>query len=333
MSDNGTEHVNSTDSDSGTDAEYDFVFTTEGKLRHENDYLQTRVDHLESFKKNFFSSNAKLIEAQKKLAQYEQQIELDKIKQRITGLPDTLDNMAVFESELNEDILNFFQESYSTEHYRDIISCIFQSVDGLGLDISVQVKTSTENLTLSIDKAATDENIQLIDYHRNQGELIENDDYIIINLTNLSLLVKNISPDNKERSSQIKSFLNIIAVGANMRLDSFHKDYAFEMLQKNIYQIFKKTRASFESMQNNVDDQIIQLSELYLNFEKKLIDSLKKMHVAGDTIKLITRLSYETKSELNLLLTSSLTIDEDFLASIIKLEKAYSGIAQKNTNI
>ena len=41
-------------------------------------------------------------------------------------------------------------------------------------------------------------------------------------------------------------------------------------------------------------------------------------------MNLIKLLLHDMRSELNLILTSSLTVDEDFMATIKKLEEAYS---------
>jgi len=95
-------------------------------------------------------------------------------------------------------------------------------------------------------------------------------------------------------------------------------------LNKNIYKIFKRTHSSFTSMRDNFDDQAIAISELYLNLEKELINGLDAMKLPEVGIRGVKSILYEAKAELNLMLTSGMAIDEVFLASIVKLEKAYS---------
>ena len=77
-------------------------------------------------------------------------------------------------------------------------------------------------------------------------------------------------------------------------------------------------------MRDNIDNQIIHVSELYLKFEKNLLDSLSRMNLPENHLNHIKTVIHEARAELNLLLTSSLTIDEHFLAAIIKLEAAYA---------
>ena len=72
-----------------------------------------------------------------------------------------------------------------------------------------------------------------------------------------------------------------------------------------------------------MDDQVMAISELFLSFEEHLMATLKRARVSdahNDLIKIIVQ---DAKSELNLVLTSSLTMDEHFMNVMEKLEKAY----------
>ena len=100
------------------------LFTQEGRLKHEINYLQERVSNLESFKKKFFIVNSDLIRAREKLSLYEQQASLDELKKRIVRFPeiDVSDDLAS-----NEEVLEFFEESLLAESYQDLVMSIFQS--------------------------------------------------------------------------------------------------------------------------------------------------------------------------------------------------------------
>ena len=79
-----------------------------------------------------------------------------------------------------------------------------------------------------------------------------------------------------------------------------------------------------------MDNQVIAISELFLNCEQHLRDTLAKMNLSEDYQKLFQLIIADAKSELNLLLTSSLSIDEHFVTVMKKLEKAYSPEAQEH---
>ena len=303
----------------------DFAFTETGKLSHENKYLKDRVTNLEVFKKNFFANHIELVEAKEKLAFLEQQLELEKLKQRITDLPEPLDTNSEQDVETNDDILGFFKESFSADDYRDVVASIFHSVDKMDLEVTVQITTDQHTLIHSLDEAYQDSNKELINKHKTQGERIQHDDYIIFNLSNISFLAKKLPVSELLKTEQIKEFLNILSVAANSRIQTLHRDIELLTLRKNIYKIFRKTHISFESMRDNIDNQTIAISDLYLGFEKSLLDNLVKTGLSDNYMDVFKLLIHDARSELNLLLTSGLTLDEKFLESIIKLENAYSG--------
>lgn len=309
----------------------DFAFTEMDKLRHENKYLHDRVANLEVFKKHFFTVHIELIEEKEKLTFLEQQLELENLKQRITGLPDPLDENSDQEIKVNDDILVFFKESFFADDYRDVVTSIFHSVGNMGLEITVQITTDQHTLTHSLDEAYHDSNTNLIEKHKVQGVRIEYDDYIIFNLSNISFLAKKLPVSEQLKTKQIKKFINIMSVAANSRIQTLHRDIELKSLRKNIYKIFRKTHISFESMRDNIDNQSIAISNLYLEFEKSLLKTLQKASISDSYMNVFKMLIHEVRSELNLLLTSGLTLDETFLETIIKLENSYSDeFSEKN---
>jgi len=301
-----------------------FSFTKEGKLEHENKYLQDRLTNLEVFKKNFFAQHVELIEIKAKLALYEQQIELEKIKNRITGLPESANYLTNQGAKLNEDLLEFFEDSFSAEEYGGVVASVFHSLEGLELDVALKIEINKETYKHCLDEECKVDNLKLLDHHKAQGEQVEHDDYVIFNLKNISLIARNLPVSKADKLSEIKDFIKIVCIAANSRIESLSIAAELRELHKNIYVIFKRTHTSFENMRDNFDDQAIAISELYLNFEKKLLDGLATMKLPEAGLKGVKLTLYEVKSELNLMLTSGMAIDESFLASIVKLEQAYS---------
>jgi len=302
----------------------DLKITPEAKLAHENKFLRERITNLEVFKKNFFVNHAELIKTHEKLALLEQQMALISVKDKIAGLPDPLDEKANTIKDYNDNLLGFFEASYSASEYQDLVVSIFNSVESLGLDVSIQTSVQGEVFNHAIGKVKSDENTQLINQYRNSDEVIESEDYVIYNFLHISLLAKGLPVTEVEKNRQIKDYLRIISIGANTRIEFLSKNSELETLQKNIYMIFQKTHQSFESMQDSIDNQIIQISEIFLALDSNLKESLIKMELSEEYMKLYNLLMHDSKTELNLLLTSGLTVDEGFLKTIIKLEEAYA---------
>ena len=255
-------------SDDVTNMTKDFCFTKEGKLEHENQYLRDRLVNLEVFKKNFFAQHVELIETKEKLALYEQQIELEKIKNRITGLPEPVDTLTSQGAQINEDLLEFFEENFSAEEYAGVVASVFHSLEGFDLDVALKIEIKKETFKHCLDEECQASNFKLLDHHKAQGELIEQDDYVIFNLKNINLIAKNLPVSESDKLREIKDFIKIVCVAANSRIESLSTAAKLKELNNNIYKIFKRTHSSFTSMRDNFDDQAIAISELYLNLEK-----------------------------------------------------------------
>ena len=95
------------------------------------------------------------------------------------------------------------------------------------------------------------------------------------------------------------------------------------MAYPHINKIFKKTNDSFSSIQDNIDGQVITISELFLAFEENLMATCARANISDSHHDLIKLIVHDAKNELNLILTSSLTMDEGFMNVMQKLEKAY----------
>ena len=308
--------------DDSSNKDNDDLFTEEGRLRHEINYLQERLTNLEVFKKNFFIVNSDLIRAREKLAQYEEQFSMEELKERILGLSD--EGLPREEAKANDDLLEFFEESLSAASYQDLVMSIFQSLADMGLEIAVQIKHGNEYLDYALEETIKVKNISLINKHKTQGEQIEYEQYIVFNEDYISIIANNLPLKHKIKCEQIKKYLKLISIGANARIHGLSKQLELENLRDNIYKIFRMTHQSFDNMRDNMDEQIIAVSTLFVNLRDNIKNTMDRMEFSDEYRKLVGMILEDARNELNLMLTSSLSIDERFLATIIKLEKAYS---------
>ncbi|MCW8933592.1 MAG: hypothetical protein OQK98_02600 [Gammaproteobacteria bacterium] len=310
--------------DESTESNDEFCFTKEGKSHHEIKYLKERVVNLEVFKKNFFSLNMQLIEAKEKVKLFEEQIQLEKLKTRISGLPDTFADSVDRGADLNDGLLSFFEDNLLADVYRDVVASIFHSVENLDLNVTVKITTDKESKVHSLDPDNQEEAVKIISQFNGESSFIKDKDFIIFYMDNIVLFANNMPVSDEVKSLQLEKYLKIVCVGANLRIDSLSKSAELDILNRNIYNVFKKTHLAFETMRDSFDDQAINISELYLGFESNLNESLKKMNLSDAYMEVLKLILYNARSELNLLLTSGMTFDENFLSSIVKLENAYA---------
>jgi len=297
------------------------ILTEEGKLRHENNFLKDRIVNLEIFKKNFFMLQNDLIDARERLSIYEEALTFNQVKERIIKSHETpIDEMEVSET---DGILDFLHDSFSANSYQDLAMSIFQSTDDLELGVGIQIRHKDNILNYALNSDQKDSNTALIESHKGGDNKINKDNFIIIYERHLSLIATNLPDIDTSKGKQIREFLDVIALSANTRIDSLNNRSDLEELKSNIYKIFKKTNDSFSSIQDNMDAQVITISELFLSFEQNLMDTCMRAKISDSHRDLIKLIVHDAKSELNLVLTSSLTMDEHFMNVMQKLENAY----------
>jgi len=309
----------SSDSDKSLESS---ILTEEGKLRHENSFLKERVTNLEVFKKNFFMLQNDLIDARERLSMYEEALNFSQVKDRIIQSHETpIDEMEI---EQTDSVLDFLRDSLSAINYQDLVMSIFQSTNDLGLGIGIQIRHRNNVLNYALDDSQKASNTDLINAHKDDGKIFDDDGTLIINENYLSIIATNLPEKDTSKGMQIRDFIEIVTLGANTRIDAMSQRSDLDELKSNIYKIFKKTNDSFSTIQDNMDNQVIAISELFLSFEENLMATCARANISKSHSDLIKLILHDAKSELNLILTSSLTMDEHFMSVMKKLEKAYS---------
>jgi hypothetical protein len=299
------------------------VLTEIGRLRHDNKYLSERVSNLEGFKKKFFEVQRELTLTRDQLLISMEQLNLARWKSRIEVATDN-QGSAEAESGSNEDLIRFFHESFIAGSYRDLFDAVFHAVQSCDLDLLVQVRYHNKAINFSTDEEHKHIALDLIESHGLEKEVIEAGPCMIINHRYLTMVVCGLPLTRAGGAEHLKEYLEIIAAGANVRVDTLAKKLELDELQENIYKIFRKVNHSFEDIQNNLDNQIIAISEMFLGFEKDMRDKIAELGLTHTQGKSIYQVIAAAKAELNLMLTSSLTVDEDFVAVMKRLELAYA---------
>lgn len=297
--------------------------TEEVKLKHEVDFLKSRLENIEKFKTYFFQAKTDLIVARERVSCLENELVLSNVKDRIMN-SDEEENADSSDIISNDSVLGFIKESLLLTGYKELVESIFRLMDGMGLGMAVIIHGEKEEHYYSNNKSDKKNNMHIMGKHKEQGEFVElTPDKLILNLENISVLIKNFPDKKSDNYKKLKDFSMMVFVSSNLRLASLKNEAELEELKRNMYKIFKKTHDAFEMTQDRMDHQVIEISEMMLNYEKNLKDSLAQMNFPESYVKMLTMLFYSTKSDLNILLTGSLCIDEEFLKAIIKLEKVY----------
>ncbi len=298
----------------------DLFFTEEGKLRRENTFLKERVNNLEVFKKNFFTTHYDLIDAREKIALLEESINLNKVRDSLIQSTET--HPENIDDDHHDELMAFFQSSISADTFEDLVMSLFHAIEGLNVGMTLQIKSPRQNLNYAVDALSKAQNVKLINQHKDSGELIEKSGYVVINLNYISVLVTDL-PDTGKHRKNLLEYLKIMTAGANTRIDSLLKRQELDRLNRNMYKIFKRTNDAFENMQQDMDKMVIDISELFVGCETGLGESLDRLKLPADKTKMIKLIIASTRTDLNLMLSSYLVLDDKFIKVIRKLEDAY----------
>ena len=298
----------------GKQVEPEFEFTEIGKLRHENDYLQTRVKNLEGFKTNFFRQKEELKQLSDHVQMLEQQLGLDAVRKSI------LKNNAASDQSA-EAISRFLFESLHAQTVEDIVLLIFQAMSGVLDNSTIIFRQQDEAIGFDMDAAQRDKNRAKLEQFSEAGEIVEEGACLIFNYPNISVLFE---AENKDIMQQQREYLHAVVLAANIRVRHLIKQRELEDLRRNSYKIFQRTSQAFESLQDNIADEAIQISEWFLSFENSIQAVLEKVSMSSAKMEALKSTLINAKSELNILLTTTMTLDEDFVKIIKKLEQAYA---------
>ncbi len=298
----------------------DLFFTEEGKLRRENAFLKERVNNLEVFKKNFFATHYDLIDAREKIALLEESINLNKVRDNLIQSAET--HPENIDDDHHDELMAFFQSSISAVTFEDLVMSLFHAIEGLKVGMSIQVKSPKQSFNYAVDAVSKAQNVKLINQHKDSGELIEKSGYVMINLDYISVLVSDL-PDAGKHRKNLLEYLKIMTVGANTRIDALIRRQELEQLNRNMYKIFKRTNDAFENMQQDMDKMVMDISELFVGCETGLNESLDRLKLPADKVKMFKLITSSTRSDLNLMLSSYLVLDDKFIKVIKKLEDAY----------
>lgn len=299
----------------------DMKFTTEGQLRHENQFLKDRVTNLEVFKQNFFAQHYDLIDARDRISQLEEQLNLDKLKQQISST-ETQQEFKLTDG--GGDLMEYFHSALTAASLQDLVMSLFQSADGMAKDIVVQIRDDGNLLDFCLDESIKEESIKLIKEHSHKEKAVQIGTRVILNQKHLSIIYSPI-PGNPNISEEgLEPYMEILSLGANTRTSTLKQRAELNTLRENIYKIFKKMNKAFDELQEDLEDNIIIISTIYSTFMLSLTENLVKMKLDKSHLSLLDMMLNDTKSELLLALTKSMTLDKNFLTVLKRLEKAYA---------
>lgn len=333
----------------------DLLFADEDRLRHEIHFLRGRVTNLEVFKKLFFTIQEDLVAERNKTAELQRQANglvpekistpvVEEIVQDAGGLESQIHQLESDAENAQEMarlamatmgeygvVIDFFRESTTAVSYQDLVMLLFQALDNWKLQATVQIRCIHGELIFSKDDMK-DHDTALINRFREQGRMVDYENMVIVNFTNVSLLARNF-PLDKEQAGRIRDYLNTLCYGVNSRVDAIDANSKLKKERQNMFKIVTGAGKVMSNNQRHLGDNIRKIDSLYKALSKKLEDACLQLRLNDVQQKALNGLVQIGGKQLSLLLFEALTlsVDEKFLDVLQKLEQNYGN--QMNSEV
>lgn len=116
-------------------------------------------------------------------------------------------------------VIHFLRDSFGCKTLEDLAQAIVTATSNFGLSNTVQIRTSSDNITVSSNGACPPLEVEMLTSLRNIGRIHQRGKRLILNFGDISQLIKNL-PDDDAKVGRLRDHLAIILEGAESRADA-----------------------------------------------------------------------------------------------------------------
>ena len=331
-----------TESSENTD---DLLYASEERLRHEIKFLRDHVANLEAFKKLFFVLQAELVTERSKIAELTRQMHglapekivekpsanvvEEQIHQLETDLHNTQDMASLAMTTMNEYglVIDFFKESVTAVNYQDLTMLLFMAVSGYGLAATVLIRSVHGELIFTQNEAMKDHDVALINRFKTHGRIVEHEDVVVINFTNIGLLARNF-PDDAEKAGRIKNYLTTLCYGVNGRVDAIDANSRLKKERQNLFSIVNGASKAMATIKQSLSEHVHQTDDMCKQVTQSMNEAFVKLGMPETQRHILGGLLKSGNNRLDVILAEILALDEKFVVLLGQLEQAYASQPQ-----
>ncbi len=327
-------------SESSTNTD-DLLNASEERLRHEIKFLRDHVANLEVFKKLFFVLQAELVTERSKIAELTRQIHglapekiavkpsADVVEEQIhqleTDLHNTQDMASLAMTTMNEYglVIDFFKESVTAVNYQDLTMLLFMAISGYGLTATVLIRSVHGELIFTQNEAMKDQDVALIKRLKTQGRIVEHEDVVVINFTNIGLLARNF-PDDREKAGRIKNYLTTLCFGVNGRVDAIDANSRLKKERQSLFNIVNGASKALAAIKQSLNEHVHQTDDMCKQVTQSMNEAFVKLGMPEKQRQILGGLLQSGNKRLDVILAETLALDEKFVELLVQLEHTYA---------
>lgn len=194
-------------------------------------------------------------------------------------------------------IIEFFQGCFECLTIREVLQKLFKATAAYNISCSIQVRTSAEKIT-------TDERGQFIPIEEeiltksaSQGKTLEFGTKVIFNYNNISMLIKNMPVENKEKCKRITEHIPIMLEGAESKVQilNFHND--IKEKHETLHKMGRMIDEALHQIETQFAQQQERNSELMTDMVKILEMEFLKLGLDEDQEQIVIELVNDSISQ------------------------------------
>ncbi len=224
-------------------------------------------------------------------------------------------------------VMHFLQATSGYMTYEQLANKIIQTHLGLGLEISMEIRTADEHLYFCTGNVKHPLEKSVFNYLMNKGRLIDFNERTAVNFPSISILVRNMPVNDEDRYGRIKDYIASIAEGANTKISAIKSDLSMREQYNNLLNILNDSRDAVKALNLNQKVQQSNSDQIISDLAQEI--ELSFMHLGLSEEQENFQMSIIARSEEHMqqLFKQGSCIDEKFDHILSQMEEAFKNFS------
>lgn len=225
-------------------------------------------------------------------------------------------------------LVNFMRESLECTTYNDLSAKVFKIVDEMGLRCSMRIYTANDEIDMDPTGYAKPLESELLTRCRDQGRFFDFKNRTIVNFEHVSLLVKNMPIDDKEKYGRFRDILATLLTAVNAQiniLDQINRSQSEHDVLLN--STIKDVHTAVKKIEEAIQSQESRSMETMENLVREMENSMVTIDLTDSQETQLLTILNKAAEELASVYQHSLDIDRQFENVLSKLSKLILGKA------
>jgi CheY-like chemotaxis protein len=206
-------------------------------------------------------------------------------------------------------VVRFLEESFQCESYQELVQRAVDTMTGLGLKSTIQIRAPEGMVTWSDRGEPPPLEQEMLELLVRKGRLHDFGSRTVINYPRVSMLVKNMPVEDEEQYGRYRDSLAVLVEGAEARVSALIVMHEMERQRESLIRIARETTRALESIEQRysmhkiqsaaiMDDMLDDLEELFFSLGLDESQEQALLKTVRNRIELSNEL-YESGLEIN----------------------------------